>query len=862
MATVNEINIKTNFDAQKAIANIKSFSSVLDLLANETVANNENIDASFTKLGTAIDETITGANDSFTSFQKHIDDISTQSLINELKNSGVNFDKLDSVMSAVEDTANDLEDSFDNFDDSLSNVVKASEQATKSVDKLNDELEDNQKELKASRLGLEALKDNLGGIPVIGATLTRSLDGVEGSIKNVVLAAAPVAGIAAAFAGISAVLVGAYKQSEEFRNSVSKLGQVSKVALGPMLDILEDIGNALGTVINKFAEWVNKVNMESGKLTKASAKMSEETMKLVDNIISNAKAEIETLESLNLSAEVMAQKRSEIQNKMYNELATNGVSSIQSLKEVEQQLNETYAVQMERRKELKKQIDSFVPTTDYSIAQLVNMQNEYNKLGKELANTAQAYEDNKKRIAELNNITKESIEKTTTVASTSQKASKEIKSVVVPPEPKLSPLEELEKSLKGVIEQAELEIQLIENSTEIEEEKIEKIKNIRLNALQTQQNALTDFYKINGDKYYDAEIKNIADLNAETGKLESSVNKLGKGYDDLGKLIKKLGDNNKKTFADMQGSILTVLGSVSSITDSLFEMSNAFIGTSQENYDAYNQHIYNTQQELQDYLNSIREEDKEKSEEDYNKKMEDLDNELQKAIAAQDAMAANAIKDKMAELKAERDKQKEEEKIATEREETQKKLEQNIANAEYQKELAIWQNEVKAAETQKNLAIAQSVAQSAFGIAMAAVGTATSFAQGGLVGAATGLALSATIISSIASATAGIKGAVDSYEQVKNSPPQPPQFAIGTGGYSLGVGDSAIVGELGAETVRNLGNGRIAVDTAAQTSYNDNNSRSIRIENLNVYVSEMINKDDFINMLASINESDLVTVGR
>lgn len=629
-----------------------------------------------------------------------------------------------------------------------------------------------------------------------------------------------------------------------------------------MLDILENIGDSLAVVINRFSDWANKINAESGKLTKATAEMSDETLKMAEAVVSNAENEIKALEELNLSSEVFAQKRIEIQNKMYQELASTGLNNIQALKEAEKTLNETYTQQIEKRKQLKEQIDNFVPVTETQILQLASMQAQYEKLGVELNKTAEAYQKNKDNLAKINELTKESIEKTTSISQASEQASSKIRNVITPPEPKLNPLEEVEASLGAIIEQANREIELIEKSSATEEEKIEKTKNIRLTALNTQKQALTDFYKINGDKFYDSEIKNIADINSETGKLESNIKKLGKGYDDLGKSINKLNKDSKNTFKDMQGSVLSVLGSISSISDSLFNLSSSFISTSKENYDEYNQHIYDTQAELQEYLDSIAEEDRAKSDEDYNKKMEDLQKELERAIKAQDAMSVNAIRDKMKELEAERNKQKEEEAIAKKREDTQKKLEKNVANAEYQKELAIWQNEVKSAETQKNMAIAQSITQGAFGIAMATIGSATSFAQGGLVGLAAGLAAMTGVIAAVSSATAGIKGAVDSYEQVKNSPPQAPQFAIGTGGYTLGAGESAIVGELGAETVRNMGGGRIAVDTASQTAYAGNSNRNIIIENLNVYVSEMINKEDFINMLSSINESDLLTVGR
>ena len=70
------------------------------------------------------------------------------------------------------------------------------------IDKVSDEAKKLEKSAKAGRLGVEALKDKLGALPVVGQTLSRALDGVEGSFLSVAKAALPVAGIAGGLAAV------------------------------------------------------------------------------------------------------------------------------------------------------------------------------------------------------------------------------------------------------------------------------------------------------------------------------------------------------------------------------------------------------------------------------------------------------------------------------------------------------------------------------------------------------------------------------------------------------------------------------------------------------------------------------------
>ena len=95
---------------------------------------------------------------------------------------------------------NKLSNSLKQVKENAEKTEKEIKDVSKAVDKL-------EKSAKAGRLGVEALKDKLGALPVVGQTLSRSLDGVEGSFLSVAKAALPVAGIAGGLAAVGGAAV-------------------------------------------------------------------------------------------------------------------------------------------------------------------------------------------------------------------------------------------------------------------------------------------------------------------------------------------------------------------------------------------------------------------------------------------------------------------------------------------------------------------------------------------------------------------------------------------------------------------------------------------------------------------------------
>lgn len=846
---MTEIDIRTNVDTKQAIKNIQDFSKQLDNLNTNTVKKNkDNID-SFDSFGEAIQDMFIKANEMLNDFQSQVNDFDTDNFNSSIQSSDDKINNLSQALKALIDNSDDTSKTLDDTANDIDKLGNQAKDTAKDVDKLDNKLDDVQSSSKGTSLALEALKDNLGGIPVIGQTLSRALDGVEGSFKSVVLAAAPVAGVAVGFTAVAGVLYGAYQNSEKLRESLSEAGSVGKIALSPLTDILENIGNAIASVIDKFNEWQKELNAISGASAKASIELANTTVESLKAISEGAEEQIQLLEELGGDLAYTLEEKNNILKTSTQELVDASKEGYATLKKELADAKQNVVLSLEA---MKKASDDYKKYGDWYDAGGVNV---YKKA---LDDAVKAHAKNVTAVTILNDRLKE----TGTIYKDSTKALQELnqtQSKSSEAKIDLTPHQELEKLLKSIIVETENYVDLVESSSATEIEKTELIKNARLNALNSQKQALTDFAKINGYDY-SKDIQGIANLNDETGELIQTTSKLAKGYDDVDKAIKKLGTNSKKTFNDMQGSVMSILSSISSISSTLISSIGTVLTSGVEDYTEYNQAIIDAQNELNEYLKEIEEEQAENDDEDYELKMARLQEELEKAIKAQDAMAENAIRDKMKELEAEKKKTNEENKLAKQQEETEKKLQNAIAQAEYQKELAIWNNQVKNAETQKNLAIAQAVSQSAFGIAMASVGTATSFAQGGIAGAVAGLALAAGIIASIGGAVSGIYSAVQQYESVKANPPTVPAFAVGTAGYTLEAGQSAIVGELGAERVSNIGNGRIAVDTARTTEYAGYGSGG-NTYIFNVVVDGIIgSREDFINMLNTIKVSELETV--
>lgn len=85
-------------------------------------------------------------------------------------------------------------------------------------------------------------------------------------------------------------------------------------------------------------------------------------------------------------------------------------------------------------------------------------------------------------------------------------------------------------------------------------------------------------------------------------------------------------------------------------------------------------------------------------------------------------------------------------------------------------------------------------------------------------------------------------------DAIKSNPPQAPQFAFGTTGYTIPDGGSAIVGEMGAELVSNK-SGRITVQSNAQLQ--EQNFSKGDIWNVTINVEQALNPDEVYRLMNS-----------
>ena len=304
-------------------------------------------------------------------------------------------------------------------------------------------------------------------------------------------------------------------------------------------------------------------------------------------------------------------------------------------------------------------------------------------------------------------------------------------------------------------------------------------------------------------------------------------------------------------FNKFSSEINSIFSGVDKLYGSISSSFKSFFSYDLSSYDEAIEEAKRKLQEFDDFQNSLKEEQKERDDEDYENYLARLDEELEYAINNNDIMTAEAIRLKKEELKSQKDKEKEELLLSKEVSKQREELEKNLANAEYKKAYSEWENQVKLAEVEKNMAIADSIVLPTLAIAQAALGVSTSFAQGGPAGFAAGLVISATTIASAISAASSIVSAANTLDTVKSNPPTVPQFAFGTTGYNIPDGGSAIVGEMGAEVVRNIG-GKISVQSNAQFSENKANYRDgIYIENLIFNVEKALNPEEVYDLLNS-----------
>lgn len=402
-------------------------------------------------------------------------------------------------------------------------------------------------------------------------------------------------------------------------------------------------------------------------------------------------------------------------------------------------------------------------------------------------------------------------------------------------EKKASEEQTLASQIANLQKYIEMQKRVAEATITDEKKKAEKLKELDRSyysqKLSFEQNAYQKIIQNNG-KITDKSIKSQNDL-------EKQIIATQKAYDELGDSAKTSGEKAEYSWKQ-------ALQDISSIANNLMGIFTSTLRVQEADLSAYDKRL----EEVKAKWDAIEEEQKEKETSEREERIANLEEELERSIKAEDQMSAKAIKIKLDQLKKEEQAEKKQA-------EMEKKKEQEIAMAQYEKDLAEYNNNLSKAEQEKQIAIAQASTQFATAGINAAVGFATSFAQLGPIAGPImgGIVMATTIGLAAANMAKSIQTANSSFAQAQATPPPTaPQLAYGTGGMDLSkVGGYAVVGEAGPELVKQKAGGDLEVISAERTKEYGKGGDVI---NLNVYVNEMVTEEvifNFINRMKSRN---------
>lgn len=768
---------------------------------------------------------------------------------------------------AIKDLAKAFDSSVDSTNkeaDALDDVSKEAKESTKELKKFSEATKDIEKNSKAGNIALEAIKDNLGSIPVAGNSLTRMLDGLEGSFTKLAVAGLGVGAIGGGILALGGAIYGAYTQSEKFRDSIEDFKANAAVAFTPVLDKLEDVGDFIGNIIVGLNEWIDKNNKLNGVNVDNLKNNYADIVKEQAALISSKEAEIEldkilgySIDEIKKKEEDLLQTRIDNARIRYTESEKSRKESEESIKILEKQISaqEKIIAQMEANPTQRLTYNG--PSNEDL---LPNARNQLEKYKNELIEATKAEQDftneRDKAKTEAEKLNQEIIKLNNSTKLNSDTTKNQI-----------SEYEKLTQSLAAVVDVRNAEARIIEDNYTGKAKELEAIK-ANINALEQQKQLITSYYieaKKQGKDYYDESLNGIiAQINGNE-EVTGSVEDLGKALQKINQLLaeqKKQYEELNKPLLDLKALASQIMSSIQSAYNSIGSAvmnikSLDLIDTSK--FDEQIEHIQNKLDEFDEAQRKKEEEKQELDDEAYQNYLARLDEEYQKAVEANDLMSQEAIRIKKEEVEKKREQEKkeleEEKKINKQRED----LEKQLAEAQYNKDYAEWQNQVKLAELQKNKAIADAVVLPALATAQAALGLATSFAQGGPVGFAAGVALSATAIGSAIGAAAGVVSAAAALDSAKGNPPEMPKFEFGTTGYYLGYEETALVGERGPELVKNMG-GILQVQSAAQTEAMGNRGGEkigMYIENLVFNVAQRLTAEEIYEVMTTFKARNL-----
>lgn len=681
---------------------------------------------------------------------------------------------------------------------------------------------------KNSEAELNKLSSALNNIPVVGNKASASLNKISSSISGITKLNPALLSVSAGIAGIGAAALLSYKNSEKLRNEIDKL---KTTTLAPVNRAFQGLGDAIASVVRQINEANERIEILNGH-----------GLDSVKNSIAGVRDEFAQMqESLKASITLFENLGGED-----GELKLLGVSANQyKLREEESKKNiEIYQEELKKQKELKlkyerelsiqiakiKKINVVDENTAIEQAAAQHKLNDLKKVFEKTEENIKTIEEQIQveikagthAIEEQNKI-QEEIKKKTTKTTTKIKEQKDI-------------LTELREKLAQIKQYAQYQNDLNNEDLDNEKERKQYLER-KLSSLNQQKSVIEQIYN---------EERKRGIENEETKKTYEAIKK------EIEAITDELNDTGKAqiTWQQWANEGIQAFSQLNSLGQGIASLTLKLIDTS-----IYDKAIADAQAKItafNEWKVEQEEAEAEKGDAEYEAYLERLDKEYEIAKKVGDKMTMLAIENKKKELAKEQEKLEKEKEITAQ----EKALEKELAIAKYNKSYAEWQNECAIAEQNKQMNLAQAFIQPLQAAANAALGIAQSFAQFGLPGVALGTAASIGVIASAVSSASAYKSSAQQLDSVKNSPPTPPAFQFGTQGYQLEHGQSAIVGETGAEVIRNMA-GKLVVESNAQAKamgrFNDG---SMHIQNVIFNVSSIVDKSTIYKAMNEYKERD------
>lgn len=752
----------------------------------------------------------------------------------DFKVDGVN--KVSSDISAINKQFEKLQQEADRAKKvEIKGTDKASKELSivnKQLEKLKEELEQAKKidslakigqDLKVLAKEADKTKKALSGIGDKTKTSFKSIDAAvksananvgvfQGGLKS--LTAVPITPVTAGIAALGGAIMASYASSEKFRESIERT-KTGLTDLASNSGVFRTMGDAVGSIVDSFADVIDNVNILNGTSLKKTMENLNNINKRVGDINKSYAKQIELAIMVGKSEEEIKQI---MKSRAEAQLST-AMDNRDELEDIFIEKQKKYNQYDDELKDLiryrngtlfdmgkKTEFDTLYTTNAQLEEAIAKATDAKNKAEKEKKEAEEAWKKNQEIIKSASEEYKNIQEK-----QEQGKRSSEKKDTTF--EEKIKQANQYSDAMASINEKLYNDAQ-VRDMKQIENEKA------RYNTLISTAQSAYQTILANGGQIADPSIKSIESLLAKIEEWKRALNEL----EDKPEEPKGLKDWEKE-LKDMINNTMTLGSTVSNVAFN-------FAKLGLKDLSIYDKEIERLQKKLDDF-NKRKEEEDENSLEN---RLARLDEEIEYAKEIGDKMSEIALTNKKKELEKEKKNADEE-----------KNIQKEIAMAEYNKQMAEYENNVKSAELEKNKAIADTGLQIAQSIANAAMmpllpGWAT---LGPFGVAAAAISATANLTAAIGSIS-GIASAASNLDSIKSNPPTPPTFAYGTSGYALQANEYAIVGEQGPEIVRQRAGGDLEVISTQRTKehFNNNGAGNMHINNVNIYVQTMPTRDE------------------